>query len=194
MELKKVKALLADYYEGKTSREDETLLTDFFVNSDVPEELEADRAIFLSLNEAVKEEIPDEQFDIRLFAAIEKSDRENRKAGMTRLFYTVSGIAAGLFILIGSYFFLVERQIEPIVTADTEYTMEETLLAYEEARNALLLVSGLMNTGTEQLELLSKFSDATSELGMINKFYEGTRELQALSKFEETKDRITIKQ
>ena len=192
MELKKIKALLADYYEGKTSREDELTLMNFFRHSEVPPEMEADRLLFISMLEASAEEIPDKRFDEKLFAAIEQHDRRKEPAGIRKIIYTVSGIAAGLLVLVGSYFLMVE-QVNDIVYADDEYTIDETMLAYEEAKNALLLVSRVMNTGTEQLRTLSKMTDATRELGIINKFHQGASELQILSKFDETTDKIMTK-
>ena len=195
MDLKKVKALLADYYEGRTSKEEEDYLKDFFSKEKVPPGMEADRLLFLSLAGSADEVIPDRQFDEKLFAAIaeqedQNNNANNRKTGsksLTRhLIIAVSGIAAGLMILIGSYFILAERQGEESLLAGEEYTVEETMLAYEEARNALLLVSGVMNRGTAELESLSKLEAATRELHMINKFHHGLYELQTLAKFDET--------
>ena len=190
MEQEKIKGLLADYYEGLTSRKDELILMDYFRHSEVPVEMEADRELFLSLYDASKDEIPDHQFDEKLFATIEEIEKKKAPAGIRRLIYTVSGVAAGLLLLAGSYFFLYERQVQEITFANNDYSIDETMLAYEEARNALLLVSQVMNTGTEQLGMLSKMTDAAHELTVINKFYEGAGELQMLSKFEETTDKI----
>jgi hypothetical protein len=194
MDLKKVKALLAEYYEGRTSREDEACLKDFFSKEKVPSEMEADRQLFLSLMESEEEILPDPQFDEKLFAAIGEQDRKNYglnkgeisiKSPARRMVIAVSGIAAGIAILIGSYFMLIEQQVQDNLLAGEEYTIEETMLAYEEARNALVLVSQVMNRGTEKLEPLSKMEEATRELRMINKFHQGTSELQALSRLDE---------
>ncbi len=284
MELKRVKVLLADYYEGVTSREEEQLLMEFFLTGNVPAGMEADRQLFLSLHKASEAGIPDKDFDEKLFAAIgihdtgqrlpgnEKTDQhiskpqseyiQNSKerpvsatigqqkgseasskskqsshadtiqqddrptersersiqqdgrptersiqqdgrptelstepGGIKRLVYTISGIAAGLLLLAGSYFFLVERQVQDIVSisGEEQYTTEEAMLAYEEAKNALLLVSRVMNTGTEQLEALSIMTEATRDLEMLNRLNQGANELQMLSKFEEAKNKIMPK-
>jgi hypothetical protein len=191
MDLKKIKALLADYYEGLTSKEEESFLREFFIRGEVPPEMEADRLLFMSLKESVEDILPDRQFDEKLFTAIEQQDRQNRvnarkNSPTRRMFITVSGIAAGILILLGSYFLLVERQMQEGLLAGDEYTVEETLLAYEEARNALIMVSQVMNRGTAPLEPLSKMETATRQLNVIGKFYEGTSELRPLSKFDET--------
>ena len=189
MELKKIKALLSDYYEGKTSREDELKLMNFFRHSEVPLEMEDDRLLFISMFEASSEEIPDKHFDEKLIAAIEQHDQGKRPARIKKIIYTMSGIAAGLLVIFGSYFLLVE-QVNDIAYDDGEYTIEETMLAYKEAKNALMLVSMVMNTGTEQLQTLSKITEATQDLAIINKLHQGASELQILSKFDETTDKI----
>ncbi len=194
MDLKKAKALLADYYEGRTSREEEANLKDFFTNEKVPSEMEADRLLFLSLTESSRETLPDDQFDEKLFAAIAEQDRQNysissrklnSKSLTKRMIIAVTGIAASILILAGSYFMLIEREVDEGLFAGEEYTADETMLAYEEARNALFLVSRVMNSGTAKLEPLSKMEEATRDLQMINKFHQGASELHALSKFDE---------
>jgi bifunctional N-acetylglucosamine-1-phosphate-uridyltransferase/glucosamine-1-phosphate-acetyltransferase GlmU-like protein len=194
MELKKVRELLADYYEGKTSRDEDTRLMEFFMQNDVPSDMETDRLMFLSFDEASNEEVPDGQFDGKIIALINNQAQHQKDGTVKKLIYTISGIAAGFLLLAGSYFLLVEKKLENVVSVHHEYTIDETHLAYEEARNALLLVSRVMNTGTEQLEAISKISDAAGELKMINRFNQGIMELQTLSIFEETNQKITVNQ
>ena len=192
MDQKKIKALLSDYYQGETSREDEDALMNYFLNSQVPAELEVDRLFFISLNESARGEIPDGQFEEKLFAAIEEQGLKNdRKGIITKLLITVSGIAAGILILAGSYFLLIEKQIEDRFLVTEEHsTIDDTQIAYNEARDALLLVSQVMNKGTGQLVALSRMTDATRELAMINKFNKGANNLQAIGKFDETMNGI----
>ena len=191
MELKKIQALLADYYEGKTSRKEEDQLIEFFLQADVPEELEADRLLFESFSDAAKEELPDKDFDEKFLAAINEPVHRSNKPSAKRLFYAFSGIAAGLALLVGTYFFVAETQTEPVISTYEGYTIDEAQVAYEEARSALLLISEVMNTGSRELEPLSKISEASNKLSMINKFHRGAMELQTLSVFEETKEKIT---
>jgi hypothetical protein len=191
MEPERIRDLLAEFYEGNTSREEEALLMDFFLHSDLPEGMEADRMLFLSLADAAKEEIPDKDFDEKLIALLTKPSEKKGIAKMKGFIYPATGIAAGFLLLIGMYFFISERQSDVIVSEYSEYTIDEAQIAYEEARNALLLVSHVMNTGTRELEPLSRISDAAGELSVMNRFHQGTRELQAFSVFEEMKDKIT---
>jgi hypothetical protein len=186
MDLNKVKALLADYYKGQTSVEEEVVLKNFFTGSEVPPEMENDRQLFLSLVESSKDEMPDEHFDEKLLLAIDELEKKRiSRHRFTRMVISVSGIAAGILILAGSYFFLVEKRIDQGFLASEKYSINETQLAYEEARNALLLVSLVMNSGTAHLEPLSKMTEATRSIGMLSKFHEGANKLQAISIFDE---------
>jgi hypothetical protein len=194
MDLKKARELLADYYDGKTSREEEILLMKFFTENEVPSEMEADRLMFLSFTGASEVVMPDTRFDEKIIELITSQTRDREKRAIKKLIFSISGIAAGILIIAGAYFLFMEQKLENVVLVGHEYTIYETHLAYEEARNALLLVSRVMNTGSEQLDAISKISDAAGELKMINKFSQGIGELQPLTKFEETHQKITVKQ
>jgi hypothetical protein len=186
MEPERIKVLLDKYYEGKTSMEEETQLAGFFMNPGVPSEMEADRLLFISLLESSKVTIPDEKFDEKLFAAIESQEKGKvRESNINRFIIPLAGIAAGLLILIGSYFLLVERQAQDSFPAYHSQAIDDPQLAYEEARGALLAVSQVMNKGTRELEALSRMEDATRNLAMINKFEQGAGELSVISRFDE---------
>jgi hypothetical protein len=191
MKQERIQDLLADYYEGNTSREEEALLMDFFLHSDVPEVMEADRMLFLSFADAANEVIPDKDFDEKLISLLTKPEEKSGIVKMKRFIFAATGIAASFLLLIGIYFFIADRQSDVAISEYSEYSIDEAQIAYEEARNALLLVSHVMNTGTRELEPLSKITDATDELSVMNRFYYGTRELQTFSVFEEIKDKIT---
>ncbi|TVR70822.1 MAG: hypothetical protein EA408_10540 [Marinilabiliales bacterium] len=186
MDIERIKAMLAEYYEGNTGREEEDLLKRFFTTEDVPPEMEADRMLFMSLANASSEGIPDKDFDEKVMAAIGENERKKFRPGKSRMLYMVSGIAASILLLAGSYLLLFDRQVQERITYDVYYTEQEMILAYEEAKNALIMVSSVMNTGTEELRPLTKISDATRELESMHRFHQGATELRALTLFEET--------
>jgi hypothetical protein len=95
-------------------------------------------------------------------------------------------------LLAGTYFILADRNADVNISGQGEYNLDEARIAYKEARNALLLVSQVMNTGASQLEPLSKISEVADELSMINRFHLGVEELQVLSEFEKAKEKITF--
>ena len=58
MDIEQIKSLLARFYEGQTTPEEERLLADFFRREDVPEELQEDKQLFLMLSQISDQEMP----------------------------------------------------------------------------------------------------------------------------------------
>ena len=58
MNIEQIKSLLARFYEGQTTPEEERLLADFFSREDVPEELQEDKQLFLMLAQISDQEMP----------------------------------------------------------------------------------------------------------------------------------------
>ena len=58
MNIEQIKSLLARFYEGLTTPEEERLLADFFRREDVPEDLQEDKQLFLLLAQTSDREMP----------------------------------------------------------------------------------------------------------------------------------------
>ena len=58
MNIEQIKSLLARFYEGQTTPEEERLLADFFSREDVPEDLQEDKQLFLLLAQTSDQEMP----------------------------------------------------------------------------------------------------------------------------------------
>ena len=56
--IEQIKSLLARFYEGLTTPEEERLLADFFRREDVPEDLQEDKQLFLLLAQTSDQEMP----------------------------------------------------------------------------------------------------------------------------------------
>ena len=56
--IEQLKSLLARFYEGQTTPEEERLLADFFRREDVPEDLQQDKQLFLLLAQTSDQEMP----------------------------------------------------------------------------------------------------------------------------------------
>ncbi len=174
MDQKKIRALLVKFYNGETKREEEEILSQFFLSGEVPADLQDDKAYFLGLQGESSIEIPDQDFEERLFETLQQ--RSNSKApGRPKMFYLrITGIAAAFLIAAGSYFILMRD--DDLKGFSDQYAIEDPHRAYEEAKNTLLLVSGVMSTGQEDLQMLSKFDNAKDELSLFSRFYE-TKEM-----------------
>lgn len=58
MNIEQIKSLLARFYEGQTTPDEERLLADFFRREDVPEKLQEDKQLFLMLAQISDQEMP----------------------------------------------------------------------------------------------------------------------------------------
>ena len=58
MTIEQIKSLLARFYEGQTTPDEERLLADFFHREDVPEKLQEDKQLFLMLAQISDQEMP----------------------------------------------------------------------------------------------------------------------------------------
>ena len=58
MTLEQIKSLLARFYEGQTTPDEERLLAAYFRREDVPEELQEDKQLFLMLSQLSDQEMP----------------------------------------------------------------------------------------------------------------------------------------
>ncbi|MFP4094933.1 MAG: hypothetical protein ACLFUB_10630 [Cyclobacteriaceae bacterium] len=159
MELINIERLLEKYWNGDTSLEEERQLQRFFSEEEVPEHLEGVATLFRTFSADWQFKQLDDDFDEALIHKIEKS--EKRLSWRSWL-----SIAATVSLLIVSALWvkdMLPMQAQP-PTAETqlieEDTYEDPQLAYEQTREALLLISSMMNKGTQQVEKLEKFHEA----------------------------------
>ena len=83
--IEQIKSLLARFYEGQTTPEEERLLADFFRREDVPEELQEDKQLFLMLAHISNQEMPtDIAEEITAFVEnIVRVERDKNNLGQT---------------------------------------------------------------------------------------------------------------
>lgn len=58
LNIEQIKSLLARFYEGKTTPEEEQILVDIFRREDIPEDLQQDKQLFLVLAQVSEQEMP----------------------------------------------------------------------------------------------------------------------------------------
>jgi hypothetical protein len=174
--VKQIKALLEKFYEGATSSEEEAELRDYFSTEQVPEELQADRELFVCMASAGEPvEVPAD-LNTRIISALseaEHAESRSRRIGI----YSFSALAAGLLIIFSVYMgFLREDQTRVM----TQYAIEDPERAYEEAKKALEFVSLKWNDGTAQLGNLQQVNKTMETVSTMNKLSSGSRELNLL--------------
>jgi hypothetical protein len=154
MNSEEIKLLLEKYYEGISTQEEEHLLKKFFSRNDVPGELNAEKVLFRFYSQSSQIPEPSGNFEDRIISAIDDADEKIVRIKSRRLYITLSGIAAGLLILAGSYFFFTDR-------SELRDTYSDPELAYAETMKILYNVSVRLNNGTRSLRQISLLQDET---------------------------------
>jgi len=177
MERNQITGLLQKYYDGMSNQEEEKKLMDYFLRSDVPEDLDVDRKHFEALADMQNEsiEVPAD-LEANILARLAVEQRPTRRLN-TRLLYTITSVAAGLALIVSTFIFLDKQ--------NNLGTYDDPQVAYAETKEALGMVSRIMNKGTEQLAGLSEMDRAMQPLNNLGKVEKAKENLKYLGKFDE---------
>ncbi len=144
MELIKIEGLLARYEEGQTTLEDEKLLKDYFNKEEVPPHLNEYKSLFTYTLKA-------------------RANTFNREVPykIKKKRFAFVGIAASIVIAIGLFVALNN----PVDTLSQQQlgTIEDPEEAYLKAKETLLIVSGALNFGKEELTYVEEFDKAKNK-------------------------------
>jgi len=158
-----LKRLIGKYYNGESTDEEEKALRAYFIENSAPPGYEAEKEIFSFLMEAGEVPEPSAGFEARIIKAVDSSDKKELSLRVRRIMVPLTGIAAGLLILAGSYFFFVNR-IEP------EDTYTDPEIAYAETMKILLNVSSQINQGKESIKPVGRIHKMkVKSFGSVNK-------------------------
>lgn len=159
MELTNIRELVEKYWNGDTSLEEEELLRQYMNRDDVPADLKKEAALFRYYQTQTRFRNLDAQFDQRLTRQIQ---RKEAPQWWTR-YRSVIRVAAAVAVIVVAGVLLKEEWSDTAPTAAVELvedTYEDPRLAYEQTKEALLLLSTYMNEGTQHMEKLESFSEA----------------------------------
>jgi hypothetical protein len=155
--------LLEKYYNGESTEEEERDLRIFFNGNIIPEGYEAEKALFSYYMTALVVPEPSSDFEARILTGIDESEKNSGTRKFRRIILPVLSTAAGVLILVGSYFFFVHR-------SETGDTFSDPELAYAETMKILFDVSSQLNQGAKALEPVSRMNNLTTKsFGAINK-------------------------
>jgi hypothetical protein len=158
-----IRKLLSRYYEGESTEKEELILKQFFREGDVPEDLLSEKGIFNYYDRLVIIPAPGPDFENKIISAVEKENKFQIPVQGRRLLFSIAGIAAGLLILAGSYFFFFHR-------TETKDTFSDPEIAYAETMKILYNVSARLNSGAQLFESSGLIQDVTGKsLNKINK-------------------------
>lgn len=179
--LEYIRNLLNRFYSGETSKREEMELENFFMEvSQLPEDLLSDQELFRSMA-GLKEqvEVPSD-LNAKLIDRLDAAARSESRVKRIGI-YSLSGLAAGLLVLLSVYLGIVRDSHQQSVQ---QYAIEDPEIAYIEARKALEYISGKWNTGTSELKNLQQVNKGMETVSTIRKFSSGSRELNLLGNLE----------
>jgi hypothetical protein len=177
MNLKEIEELLEKFYEGNTTLAEEQQLREYFTREAVPPHLSEHADLFRFYAVSGKEELPDPEFESRFFTAIEESPAIQLHAGRKQFFF-LTGIAATLLILAGIIFIFRND-----VLRSSSKNAINNEIAYQQAKNALVMLSANFNTGLDQAQKLGNFQKGLKEVQKLRAFQKGIDQMNKLSKF-----------
>jgi len=152
MNEEELKRLIEKYYNGESTEQEENILKDYFRKENIPEGYEAEKLIFSYYAETAEIPGPSIDFEARIMAGIDSSGRTIAAQKLKRYILPVLSAAAGLLILVGSYFLIVKK-------AETDDTFTDPQLAYTETIKILRDVSSQLNRSARILEPVGKINE-----------------------------------
>jgi hypothetical protein len=176
MKKEELDSLISRYYTGSSTKEDEKELISFFSGNDIPDGYETEKAIFRYFEDASEIPEPSPDLEARIIAGLDFSENQGR---VRRLLIALSGVAAAIIIMTGSWFFFANSNKPGDTFADPQ-------LAYEETMKILYDVSSRMNQGAAAMEPFTKINSSFKSLQVISKstetFQNSFRSLDHLQK------------
>jgi hypothetical protein len=167
MSTREIEILIRKFYEGETTLAEEQILKNYFRGDGVPDELALHKPLFAFLEEELKEEIVNPDFDRNFFSGLtgEKGEVITMVPRRTRIVYFAS-MAAAFLLLAGIAVTLVMT-----VNSRPEFTRQERM-DYAQAQEALMIVSSNLNCGVSHVTYLRAFDKGMEQMQLLSKFYE----------------------
>ena len=163
MNTQEITRLLEKYYRGESTEDEELTLKNIFISENVPEEFAVEKEIFRYYSDSLEIPDPSIEFEKKIIAAIDNSESNAGIRNSSRMLMTILSAAAGLFLVICSYFLFARKTVPRDTFSNPE-------IAYAETVKILYEVSAQLNRGTEALEPVRKFGDVTAKTyASINK-------------------------
>jgi len=187
--VEEIRKMLDRFYLGETTLEEERMLYEYFSSHTVPEEFLADKELFQTIgtgDQAIR--VPDD-LNQKIINSIEQVDKKETRTRRISVF-SLSGLAAGLLIMIAVYLFYIRTDSSPLLASNQmEDTYGDPMDAYEEAKRTLAYVSAKLNNGTSELEHVQKHVSKTADpLKSLSKINKGSRELSLLGQLQRARE------
>lgn len=152
MRIEEIEKLLVEFYEGSTTESQEETLRHYFETYEVPEHLQREKELFLSLRQNEYVEVPTGLED-KLVRMIDEKEEETRhffhRNRTQRNWRWVGGVAASLLLLFGVGYGISNYQSNRLESPRDTFNNPQD--AYKVLQATLLEVSADLNSGIEQI-------------------------------------------
>lgn len=156
MEYDKISQLLSAYFEGNTTLEEETLLREYFSSNEVSDDLRPYAPIFVT----------------QVTAKEERSTRTVEiPAEGAKFTFRKWSIAASIAVVLGMSS-LLYFQNDGLTSEQ-----KEALLAYNQAKETMYLLSENLNKGTSKVTYINEFAEGAATMNLINQFTESKNKI-----------------
>lgn len=151
MNREELKRLLGRYYSGESTGEEENNLREYFRRDDIPEGYDTEKIIFGFYTTENEIPEPSQGFEARLIESIDAYENKHVAREKRRFIFSFMSVAAGILILVASYFLVVQ-------TSKSQDTFKDPHIAYAETMKILMDVSSRLNRGTQSLEPVGRIN------------------------------------
>lgn len=163
MEYNEIEILLNRYLEGESTLQEEAFLKEYFLQTVLPDDQSEMKELFCYLAEAKVESAPPYDVTSELNALIENELKKESVSRFRRVYAWAGSAAAVLVISFGLFQFLNKPE------AVVKDTYKDPKLAYLETKQALMMVSRVMNHNTAKLKYLAKVDETFGQVQKIAK-------------------------
>jgi len=166
-----IEKLLEKYFEGLTTLAEEAQLKAFFSDKEVPETLKQYQPLFQYFESEIDLQIENDFFTRTMDAKLTESAPFTPLHVLShrKRFLFISSIAAGILLVIG-LFFTLRYEFSGKSRIPNQSSPEEQ--AYQEASEALYLLSANFNIGLRGLDHLQLLETGFEQATKFGKFYQ----------------------
>jgi hypothetical protein len=161
MDYQNINEILEKYFEGNTTQEEENLIREYFLKTDLPVEHQYLKKMFHYFNEAKINSKPDFNVNAELNSIIDNQWKKESKIRFNRILKWSSSVAAIFILGIGIFHYYSKPSVK---VKDTFSNPDQ---AYIETKRALLYVSNCMNKNTSNLKYLAQIDKSYKKLSKI---------------------------
>jgi len=202
MNYSRIEELLLKYFDGDTSLKEEKELMQFFTGKNIPGHLRKYVAVFKTIDQAAKVELPDNEFDEKFLTSIETGSGNDRKIRWLS-WYTVSAVAAAIILALVVFVPVNKIPVFNYFSNKIEDTFDNPADAYTVTVQALMSISSKLNAGTREMQNISlvnsqmepvkkmkKINNSMVEMASIGKIDEGVKDMEMLGKINTGKNEV----